>query len=162
MKRLFLAACLIILNTQQSSALSCMRPSIERSYIAHSEAKAQFILVSCRLTQKRNVVRGPKIENGLDQRSENFTATFVGYQATRSGFDRPIETTVAVSVECGGPWCGSVQTDALMITFLERTPYGHELTVGPCAGNVFYNPSKTQTARVLQCLRGGVCEPQSR
>lgn len=162
MTRLVVAIFLTFLTASQSFALSCMADSIEGSYISHKDAKERFILVSGRLTDKRNVVLGPEIENGLDQRGDNFTATFVGRQATRAGFDRPIKTTVAVSVECGGPWCGSIQTETRLITFLEITPYGHELAVGPCGGNVFYNPTKDQKRRVLQCLRGGVCEPQFR
>ncbi|WP_456386122.1 hypothetical protein [Profundibacter sp.] len=162
MKRLIGAVFLTFLTTSQSFALSCMADSIEGSYISHRDAKERFILVMGRLTDKRNVVLGPEIEGGMDARSENFTATLVGHQASRAGFDRPIETTVAVSVECGGPWCGSVAVDTRMITFLEITPYGHELAVGPCGGNVFYNPTKDQNRRVLQCLRGGVCQPEFR
>ena len=162
MKRLILAACLMLLTSQQGFALSCMRPSVEGSYIAHSEAKERFILVSGRLTDKRNVVHGPEIEGGMGNRSENFTATSVGHQASRAGFDRPIKTTVAVSAVCAGPWCGSVAMDTPMFTFLEITPYGHELADGPCGGNVFYNPTKDQIVRVLRCLRGGVCAPQFR
>ena len=162
MRRLLLAACLTIFGSQQGLALSCMMPTIEGSFIEHSEAEESFILVSGRLIKKRGVVRGPKIQGGLDQRSENFTATFVGHQATRSGFDRPFKATIAISTNCAGPWCGSVALDTPMITFLEVTPYGHKLGVGPCAGNMFYNPTKAQKRSVLQCLRGGVCKPDFR
>ncbi len=162
MKRLIAAICLTFLTASQSFALSCVAGSIEDSYISHSEAKEQFILVTGRLTDKRNVVLGPEIENGIGARSENFTATFVGHQATRAGFDRPLDISVAVSIECGGPWCGSVTVGTPMITFLEITPYGHQLAVGPCGGSVFYNATKEQISRVMQCLLGGVCVPEFR
>jgi len=162
MKRLLMATCLVFLTANYAVALSCVRSTIEGSFIGFSEAEEQYILVSGSLVNKRNVVLGPEIQGGMGNRSENFTATFVGNQATRVGFDRTIEITVAVSAICGGPWCGAVAMDTPMITFLEITAYGHQLAVGPCYDNVFYNPTKDQIRRVLQCLRGGVCEPQFR
>jgi len=161
-KRLLAITCLLALTTGPAFSLSCMRPTIEGSFLDHAEAAEQYILVSGRLTNKRNVVRGPKIQGGTGTRSENFTATFVGEQATRAGFDRPLKTTVAVSTTCAGPWCGAINIDMPMITFLEVTPYGHRLTEGPCGGNIFYNPSKDEEKHVLRCLRGGVCNPDRR
>jgi hypothetical protein len=161
MKRLLVATCLVLLAANQGFALSCSRPSVEDSYISHSKADENFILVTGKLTNKRNVVLGPVMQ-GMRARSESFTASFVGHQASRAGFDWPIKTTVAVSTLCAGPWCGTVEVDTPMLTFLEVTPYGHQLSVGPCAGSVFYTPTKDQNRRILQCLRGGVCTPQTR
>lgn len=161
MKHFLVAICFGFLMVNQALALSCPATSIEDSYISHSKAEEQYVLVKGKLINKRNVVLGP-LTPGVGARSENFTATFVGRQATRSGFSRRIRTTVAVSGECGGPWCGSVTMATPMMTFLQLTPHGHEITVGPCGGSVFYNPTKDQSERVLQCLRGGVCQPQSR
>lgn len=161
MKHLLTAIFLISLSASQTFALSCMPNQIENAYLQHSQAKESYILVSGILTNKRNAILGP-LTQGVGARSENFTATFVGHQANRAGFDRPFKVSVAVSAECGGPWCGSVTVDTPMMTFLEITPYGHDLVVGPCGGNVFYNPTKDQIERALQCLRGGQCEPKIR
>ena len=162
MRHLLTVIYLTFLSTTASFALSCMPSQIEDSFKIHSEAKEQYVLVSGLLTNKRNVVPGPEITGGMGQRSAHFTATFVGEQATRIGFNQTLKTTVAVSVGCGGPWCGSIEMDTPMLTFLEITPHGHKLAVGPCGGAVFYNPTKGQTSRVLQCLRGGVCKPELR
>ncbi|WP_457649759.1 hypothetical protein [Profundibacter sp.] len=162
MKRLLAISCLLALTAGPSLALSCLRPTIEGSYLDHAKAKESYILVFGKLTDKRNEVSGPKIQGGNGARSENFTATLVGKQATRAGFDRPLKTTVAVNTTCAGPWCGTVNIDLQMITFLEITPYGHRLTEGPCGGNIFYNPTKAQEKSVLRCLRGGVCNPDRR
>lgn len=162
MRYLLTVICLVFLTASQSFALSCMEIQIEDSFKTHSGAKEHYILVTGQLTNKRGVVSGPEIKGGIGQRSENFTATFIGEQATRAGFDRPINTTVAVSVGCGGPWCGGIEIDTPMLTFLEITPYGHQLAVGPCGGAVFYHPKKDQIERVLQCLLGGVCVAQTR
>lgn len=162
MKHLLAAICLVQLTANAAFALSCQRPSVEASYLRHSEAKERYILVTGQLSQKQNVVLGPQIDGTKGERAENFTATFTGHQATRAGFDRPLEATVAVSARCAGPWCGMVDVDTPMLTFLQVTPYGHQLSVGPCGGAVFYNPSQDQNDRVLQCLRGGVCAPKTR
>jgi len=161
-KRLLAITCLLALTVGPALALSCLRPTIQGSYLDHAKAEESYILVFGKLTNKRNVVRGPKIQGGTGARSENFTATFVGKQASRAGFDRPLKTTVAVSTTCAGPWCGSINIDLPMITFLEITPYGHRLTEGPCGGNIFYNPTKAEEKSVLRCLRGGVCNPDRR
>lgn len=161
MTRLFVSTCMAIFIATQSVALSCPPLSIEDDYLFHSKAKERYILVTGKLTNKRNVVLGPKTQ-GVGAQSENFTATFVGRQATRAGFTNQLKTTVAVSAVCGGPWCGSVTVDKPMIAFLEITPYGHELTVGPCGGSVTYSPTKDIKHRALQCLRGGVCTPKFR
>lgn len=162
MKFLLTVICLIFLTATQSIALSCARVQIEDSFKTHSEAKERYALVRGKITNKRNVVSGPEISGGIGQRSENFTATFVGEQATSAGFERPINTTIAVSIGCAGPWCGSVEMDTPMLTFLEITPSGQQLSVGPCGGSVFYHPKKDMLERALQCLRGGVCEPDLR
>ncbi|WP_457646833.1 hypothetical protein [Profundibacter sp.] len=162
MKRLLATTCLLALTAGPALALSCLRPTIENSYLDHAKAEESYILVFGELTNKRNMVHGPKIPGGTGARGESFTATFVGKQASRAGFDRPLETTVAVSTTCAGPWCGSVNFDLPMITFLEITPYGHRLTEGPCGGNIFYTPTEAEEKSVLQCLRGGVCNPDRR
>lgn len=159
--RLLLCACVSILFATQSFALSCLESSIEDSFIQHSKAEEAYILVTGTLKNKRSVILGPKTP-GVGAQSENFTATFVGQQGTRAGFEAPLKTTVAVTGGCGGPWCGSVTVDVPMLTFLEVTSYGHKLTVGPCGGAVFYNPSKDLKQRALRCLRGGVCRSQFR
>lgn len=162
MKHLLTIICLIFGMANQSFALSCMQLQIEDSFKTYSEAKERYILVTGQLTDKRGEVQGPEIKGGIGQRSENFTATFIGEQGTRVGFDRPIEISVAVSVGCGGPWCGFIEMDTPMMTFLEITPYGHQLAVGPCGGAVFYHPKEAQIESALQCLRGGVCVPKTR
>ena len=162
MRYLFAVICLTFLTATPSFALSCAPQQIEDSFKIHSESKAHYALVSGRLINKRNVVAGPDIKGGMGQRSEYFTATFIGEQATRAGFNRNLKATVAVSVGCGGPWCGFIEMNTPMMTFLEITPHGHKLSVGPCGGAVFYRPTKDQTSRALQCLRGGVCEPNLR
>lgn len=162
MKFLLTVICLTFLTASQSFALSCAPATVEDSFKRHSESKRHYVLVRGQLINKRNVVLGPKVEGGNGARSENFTATFVGHQATRAGFDAPAETTVAVSAGCAAHWCGNVDMDRPMLTFLEVTPHGQQLSVGPCGGSVFYHPKQDQIDSVMQCMRGGVCEPKSR
>jgi len=162
LKRLLAIICLLSLTAGPALALSCLRPTIEGSYLDHAEAEESYILVFGKLINKRDVVHGPKIQGGIGARSENFTATFIGQQATRAGFDRPLEITVAVSTTCAGAWCGAISTDLPMITFLQVTPYGHRLIQGPCGEDIFYNPTKAEEKSALRCLRGGVCKPDRR
>ena len=162
MNRLLAIICLLSLTAGPALALSCVQPTIESSYLDHAEAAEQYILVFGRLINKRNVVHGPKIQGSTGAHSENFTATFVGQQATRAGFDRPMEIMVAVSTTCAGAWCGAISTDLPMIAFLQVTPYGHRLIEGPCGGNIFYTPTRAEEKSALRCLRGGVCNPDRR
>lgn len=162
MKRLLAVTCLLELTAGSANALSCLPPTIEGSYQDHARAKVPYILVSGYFTNKRNVVLGPERETKAGQRDESFTATFICHQGTRAGFDRPVKTAVAISTTCAGAWCGSVTMDAMLMTFLETTPYRYRLTVDPCSGSEFYSPTKDQKHRMLRCLRGGVCNPDRR
>ena len=102
MKRLLVATCLVLMSVSQSFALSCETPSIEGSYKWYSEAKEDYILVSGELTNKGDVVLGPESQEDYGGRSEHFTGTFVGHQAMRAGFARPVETTLAINTDCVG------------------------------------------------------------
>lgn len=162
MKHLLLAACLITLPAQQAVALSCLRPTIESAFMTHSEAAETYILVLGELVNKRNVIPGRGETETEIAGGESYVATFTGYQSTRSGFDKPIEVPVAVKGTCLASWCGGVNADVEMITFLEKTPFGYTLKEGPCGGTVFYNPDKDMKRRALRCLRGGICIPKNR
>ncbi|HHI69470.1 MAG TPA: hypothetical protein ENJ91_00600 [Rhodobacteraceae bacterium] len=153
----------VILAATQASALSCIRPSIENSFRQYQNAKETYILALGKLTNKHNVVPADDTPNGQGEaRGESFVATFKGWQATRGGFDRPLNVTVAVRATCLSVWCGQVSAEREMLTFLEKTAFGYLLTDGPCGGTAFYDPDKDIKRRALQCLRGGVCEPQIR
>ncbi len=162
MKRLAATVCLMLLAAGQAAALSCLRPTIEAGFNTHSQAEEIYVMVLGKLTNKRNVVPGVELRGAGIARGESYVATFIGFQSTRSGFDRPLEATVAVKGTCLASWCGGVNIDVEMITFLEKTPYGYTLSEGPCGGAVFYNPDADMKRRAHQCLLGGVCEPDNR
>ena len=162
MKHIIVGFSLLVLSTGQVLALSCLRPTIEAAFHEKNEAKEKYVMVLGKLVHKRNVVKGVEGNTSTFIRGESYVATFMGLQSTRSGFSKQVEFMVAVKGTCLAAWCGSVQENREILTFLEQTSYGYSLTEGPCGGTVFYDPDKDVKQRALQCLRGGVCVVDNR
>ena len=156
------AIAFVLLFSQQVGALSCMRTSIEDSFNLYSESTETYIMVLGKLVNKRAIVPAKESTATGEARGESYTADFIGQMATRSGFDREVKLTVAVSGTCAAVWCGRVSSDVQMLGFLQETPYGYKLTDGPCGGAVFYNVDKQMKRKALRCMRGGVCKANNR
>jgi hypothetical protein len=145
--------------TGNALALRCLEPSVEVSFQYFKDEPGSYIIVLGTLSEQRNIITAPLDENGNGQ-GRFFTATFVGKQGNRAGFQQYLSEPVQVQETCAGPWCGRVETgEEQVMIFLEKTAYGLQLTEGPCRGTVFYSPSKERINHALQCLRGGVCAP---
>ena len=162
MKKLLMASAIFALTGGQAVSLSCMSPTIESSFIHYSESESTYIMALGKLVNIRSVVPAKDDMSSGDVRGESYTADFIGHMATRSGFDREVKLTVAVSGTCAAVWCGRVSSDVQMLGFFQETPYGYKLTDGPCGGAVFYNVDKQMKRKALRCMRGGVCKANNR
>ena len=80
-----------------------------------------------------------------------------------SGADRgagaALDTEVAVTEACGGPWCGSLPNDVEAMTFLEITDDGYALSVGPCRSGLFAPVAPEEQKAMRACLAGQACAP---
>ncbi|MFY0311465.1 hypothetical protein ACFMBG_16365 [Leisingera sp. D0M16] len=73
-------------------------------------------------------------------------------------FSGRVNVPAVLEVECLGPWCGGMKSGADHLFFAEQR--GGELVIraGACGGFVFDDTSEVRR-QVLECHRGGACEP---
>ncbi|WP_264211313.1 hypothetical protein [Leisingera thetidis] len=73
-------------------------------------------------------------------------------------FSGRVNMPAVLEVECLGPWCGGVESGAGHVFFAEQR--GRELVIraNACGGFAFDDTSEVRR-QVLECHRGGACEP---
>ncbi|APE42170.1 hypothetical protein BOO69_01160 [Sulfitobacter alexandrii] len=139
-------------------ALSCIAPSVERTYQEVNEAKEEYIVVHGRLTLDQSKLPS---DGTLDSNPPKMTmvpATLNGLSLGKSGFHVPFDQNIRLEVACFGPWCGSVANGADVLAFLRRDEGTYALHVNPCGGHVFAPAKQAQLKQVRQCFSGGPCK----
>lgn len=153
-----LAILLMLLLPMQAAALSCLRPSVARTYIKAAAADETYIIASGRLTFDQGSL--PKGGNNDAPRMTHIPARLVGKSMTSDGFKVPFDHDITLEVACFGPWCGGAQNGAQVLAFVKRQGARYALSVTPCGGMVFANPKPAMLKQVLRCHRGGDCTPR--
>ena len=85
-------------------------------------------------------LRGDADQEGWQQDTPPHTyfgATMTGFSLTGRGFIARFVQPIRVHVECYGPWCASLTSGAMYLTFLKVTDEGYLLETNPCSGFAF-------------------------
>ncbi len=148
---------LALLSPFPALALSCVRPSVERTFAEVQAADEAYIVVKGRLTlNARKLPRdGPTTQNPPEL--TRVPANLIGKSMNASGFVVPFDQTVTLEVSCLGPWCGSVENGQQVLAFVKRTAGQYALSVAPCGGRAFPNPTKANLKKALTCFKDGAC-----
>ena len=151
---LFLALMLPV----QAAALSCSRPSVERTYAAVAAAKETYVIVQGRLTFDPRKL--PRDGDGARKPAKltRIEARLAGKSLTSNGFSVPFDHPVTLEVACFGPWCGRAENGGQVLAFLKRSKDAYALEVNPCGGSVFANPKPKMLKQVVRCHQGGNCK----
>lgn len=151
------AVCLILsLLPLQAAALSCVQPSVTRTYNEVNNAVETYVVVEGRLTLDNRKV--PKTD-GSNQRPPKMTrvpATLSGKSMSQAGFKTPFEKAITLNIACFAAWCGGAQNGMEVLAFLKKEKGGYSLAIDPCGGHVFANQRKLRRD-VLRCFQGGAC-----
>lgn len=141
------------------SALSCLEPSVERSYRSAAESPWDFVIAVGALR-----VDGPSVPpegavafEGDINRMQGYMqpAAFAGEFFTGQGFDAERAVPIAVEVSCIAAWCGSFETVESGLFFLRADADGsYALEVGPCGGSVFADPNEHTLFLIVECHNG--------
>lgn len=152
-----LALILALLAPLPAFALSCMAPSVERSFARADAAEESYVVVHGRLTLHEKAL--PRGGNGEFQPPEltKIDAILSGKSLTLEGFKVPFDQEITLDVACFGPWCGSVRNGEDVLVFLRKEGARYALDVNPCGGSVFGAPSRKMLKKAKTCLRGGPC-----
>lgn len=142
----------------QAAALSCIRPTVERSYAEVAAAKETYVIAEGRLTFDRRKL--PRDGNGTKNppKLTRIQARLVGKSMNASGFKVPFDRPVTLEVACFGPWCGSAENGGQVLAFIKRQKGSYQLEVSPCGGRVFANPRPAMLKKVVQCHKGRTCK----
>lgn len=151
-------AVLLALSPVSAVALSCMPHSVEAAFKEAQSAQEQFVVVQGRLdfdqkhTGKKRKKYDPKPATVV------IDAQLTGQSLSHSGFSTPYAKPVRVVLECFGPWCGKVQRGGQVLAFVETRGSKRVISVNPCGGFLFHNPTKKMLSKIKQCFAGKRCD----
>jgi hypothetical protein len=148
---------LLLLLPMQAAALSCLRPSVERTFAEASAAADVYVIVEGRLTLDTRKL--PKAGPG-QQKAPKMTrvaARLNGRSLSKDGFRVPFNQKINLEVACFGPWCGAAQNGDEVLAFLRRDGAAYSLAINPCGGFVFPNPKPSMLKQVQGCFQRGSC-----
>ena len=154
--RLFIFLALMGLPVQ-AMALSCMRPSVERTFNEIHAAAEEYIAVEGRLTLNTRKLPRSHSNNQRPPELTRIRAKLSGTSLSHAGFKVPFDREITLNVSCFGPWCGSAQNGEQVLAFLKRQNGGYSLDINPCGGHVFSNPRPAMLKKVTRCMRRGNC-----
>lgn len=154
-------ACAAMIAATGANALSCMRPDVASSFVWANESEDTYVVLLGSLdvpVSDRQVLR-PRMQ-GADPNPEDtrIRVGFSGEALGASGFGPTALSEVILVLQCLGPWCGSIRGNQRIMTFAKQTDEGYVVTVDPCYGSVFTDPSAEDVAQVEACMRGEACE----
>lgn len=149
---------LALVSPLPALALSCMAPSVTRSFDRFAAAEEIYVVVKGRVTfDARLLPQGMQADRDPPQMTR-VPAVLVGKSLNKNGFRLPFEQDVTLEVTCLGPWCGGVKNGEDLLAFLRKTDAGYALAITPCGGSAFGAPKLAQLKQVAQCYRDGSCE----
>ncbi len=87
-------------------------------------------------------------------------ATFTGTELTATGDSAVMTIPATLQITCAGPWCGSASSGQEAVIFAAGDTDAIDVFIGPCGGQVFYDPTPEMVAALTACLQDGACSPQ--
>lgn len=155
MRRLALA--LLLAVPGPAMALSCLAPSVERSWARFDAADDIYVVVHGRLTLDEK-----QLPKGMTRDPEPPALTLVpaklrGSSLTAAGFNLPFDQNLTLEVTCLGPWCGGARNGESVLAFVRKDSDGYALLASPCGGAIFERPRAEMLKQAKECLNGGTC-----
>lgn len=152
-----LLALMMALLPLQAQALSCLAPTVERSFARFDAAPEVYIVVHGRLTFDESALpKGMTVDKDPPAMT-HVPATLLGTSLTQDGFSLPFEQDVTLEVSCLGPWCGSAQTGEDVLAFLRKDEEAYAIAVEPCGGGMFGTPKPDMLEAATACMRDRDC-----
>lgn len=141
-------------------ALSCLAPSVERSFAHFDAAEENYVVVHGRLTlDEKALPKGMRVDRNPPEMTF-VPAELQGQSLTKAGFTLPYDQELTLEVACIGPWCGAARNGEDVLAFVRKDADGYALSISPCGGAVFGTPKPEQLKQVQICLRKGNCRAE--
>jgi len=143
-------------------ALSCLPQDIARTYAEADQADETYIVVRGVLAFDETALPVPDMSRQHEIPPDTeIPAHLTGHALMQDGFTKPFDRPIMLNVQCFGPWCAGATSGIAYLGFLEQRDEGYSLTVTPCGGFGFPEPSDRTLEQVQSCFRGGPCAPDS-
>ena len=68
--------------------------------------------------------------------------------------------SITLEAQCLGPWCSQAKPGVEVLAFVEAAGDAYRLTITPCGGMAFQEPSDADIDRVVACYQGKACAPE--
>lgn len=146
------ALCISLTMASSANALSCMEPSVIRSFTAAQSAPEPYYMALGTLDLPTDFSAPPKDTENMGVPYQ-ISGLFSGALATSAGFTHSYSAPVEISVTCMAHWCGGIGGAQEQIFFFEVKGDTLHLEVSPCPGSVL-QASAENKAQAIACLKG--------
>ncbi len=141
------------------AGLSCLPHSVTDTYQRLDAQDTRYVVVHGTLSFDQGLV--PTVDpanQASTPQSTEIPAHFVGKSLGKKGYTRDFATDLTLDLRCAGPWCAGAKTGTDYLAFLARNTEGEfRVTLGPCGGDGFADPTAEQLEQAHTCFTGGPC-----
>jgi len=156
-----LVALPLILWSQGAAALSCLPHDVAATYHEAAESDDRYMIVLGEMQFDERLLPKTDLANQMDTPPDTrIPARLKGQALTRGGFLHPYDEEIVLNAQCFGPWCAGAVSGMRYLAFINLDRDTPEVTVTPCGGFAFGEPTPEMEKQVLQCRNGGTCEPK--
>ena len=127
----------MVLLPVEALALSCLQPSVERSYARYDTAEEAYVVVHGRLTLNERKLPEGMTQDPPPPAMTKVPARLRGFALSKEGFVLPSKQKLTLEVACLGPWCGGAKNGSDVLAFVRKDDDGYAIEVSPCGGAIF-------------------------
>ncbi|WP_420861616.1 hypothetical protein [Algirhabdus cladophorae] len=140
-------------------ALSCLATDIATSFQRFAAAPERYVVVHGTFHFDEGALPKPPQHNpNLTTPNTPIPARFLGKSLSMDGFQNRFATDLVLNVKCLGPWCAAMTSGRDTIAFLRAEDGVYSLSINPCGGVAFADPTPAMIAQVTACMRGQDCD----
>ncbi|MGY3438320.1 MULTISPECIES: hypothetical protein [unclassified Marinovum] len=150
-----------LLWAASAQALSCLPHDVAAIFQEAQASEDRFMAIIGELTFDET--RLPKADMDSQQDTPPDTlipARLSGRSLSRAGFTGDYSADIMLNAQCYGPWCAGAQSGMAYLAFVNLDRDVPEVTINPCGGFGFPQPTKEMEQQVVSCLQGGTCTPR--
>ncbi|MGR3501978.1 hypothetical protein [Pseudaestuariivita sp.] len=156
-----LALVAAVAGAGSAEAFECVHiPDVADAFLRAQASEFQFVPVYGQLSYGEVAPGVVKYDEGsFPPASTLYEARMVGVALGPDGFDVPFDAPFTLEVQCFLEHCGYMGEDIPVLTFLRAEDGVYSASVSICPVFTFHSPSPEELAIVVECQRGGTCEP---
>ena len=140
-------------------ALSCLPTDPVTTFAAMTAESEGFILLHGTLDFDTSTLPA-FIETDPMPAPAPIDVIFTGTELTATGESAVMTIPATLQITCAGPWCGTATSGQEAVIFAAGDTDAMDVFVGPCGGQVFYDPTPETIAALAACLQGGACSAE--